>query len=164
MDRETGSLSLSEIEAGLERLMPRGLTDSAREDLESVVDELAAEASVIPFWRRATVWQSAAAVLLTAALGGALFVKQSQPAGNLPVLAQLEPLVEDSGIAVLEKMSWIEGGADFGVQAINDEGEVSQVWGYNGVEEERVMHVKSGYEVILQRPFEAELYDISSLL
>ena len=164
MDKDTGAVSLAEIEAGLERLMPRGLTDSARKDLESVVDDLAAEAEVTPVWKRTPVWQSAAAAVLLAALGGVFFVSQNEVGGGTPALAQLEPTGNDSGIAVLGQTSWIEGGADLGVQTINDEGDVSQGWGYVGVEEERVLHVKSGYEVILQRPFEAELYSASSPL
>ena len=163
MDKEIGLTSLADIEAGLERLMPRGLTDSAREDLEGVVDDLAAGASIIPIWKRTRVWQSAAAALLIVGVGSALVMRQSPLAEGIPALAQLASSEVDSGIAVLEQVSWIEGGADLGVQSINEEGDVSQGWSYVGVEEESVLHVSSGYKVILQREFGAELYSPSSL-
>ncbi|MGJ8724281.1 MAG: hypothetical protein ACSHYB_06975 [Roseibacillus sp.] len=162
MDRDAGSLSLDDIEAGLERLMPRGLTDTAREDLESVVDELASDSKVISFWKRPFVWQSAAAILITT-LGGALVAKKVPPALNAPAMVPLAVLEVVPGIEILEQMTWIEGGTDLGVQAINDAGDVSRGWSYVGVEEERILHEGSGYEVILQREFEAELYASSSL-
>ena len=163
MDKETGSLNLGEIEAGLERLMPRGLTDSHREHLESVVDGLAAGASVKPFWGRPKVWQSAAAALLVGALGVALFVNQNSAPNSSLALVQEGPSGENSGIQVLEQVSWIESGSELGVEAFNDEGDISRGYGYAGVEEERILHVSSGYEVILQREFETELYSTSSL-
>ena len=163
MDKETGSLSLTDIEAGLERLMPRGLTDSAREDLESVVEDLASASAVAPFWRKSQVWQSAAAAVLITAVGVSIYVKRGQSTMDVPMLVQVEPSEEDSGIAIREQMTWIDSGADLGVQAVNDAGDVSRGWGYAGVEEERILHIKSGYTVILQRDFAAEVYSASTL-
>ncbi len=155
-------VGLSEIEASLERLMPRGLGEETRVELELVVDDLVEQAQ--GFGPRAALsnWQSWAAVLAVTALGVGFYV-QRDVLSQAPSLAQAEATFSDHGIEVLEQMTWIESGADLGVQALNQEGDVSRKWSYTGVEEERLLHEDSGYEVILQRGFEAELYAASSL-
>lgn len=154
--------SLRDIEAGLERLMPRGLSDDARLELEAVVDNLSASADpVISIWRKPVLWSSAAAAILALTVGSLLIQKGIED----PVVAAVaqESVERPAGIAVLEQKTWIDSGADLGIQSVNEFGETRRGWTYTGVEEERVLHEDSGYEVILQREFEAELYAASSL-
>lgn len=152
--------SLADIEAGLERLMPRGLGEETRGELEAMVDDFASKAEGVR--GRSLVWQSLAAALCLAAVGGGIFAVQ-QGDVNSPRLAQLELSGQGAGLEILEQLTWIDGGADLGVRTVSQEGDLSQGWGYSGVEEERLLHSGSGYEVILQRNFEAELYATSSL-
>lgn len=154
--------SLKGIEAGLERLMPRGLGEQARVEMEVVIDDLVASALPVPIWKRLERWHSVAAALVLVALGGAFFAFQQNSQAR-PILASLAVSETGNGIEVLEQMSWIEGGADFGMQTFSDEGEIGRGMSYIGVEEERVHHENTGYEVILQREFEAGVFVSSSL-
>lgn len=156
-------VSLGDIEAGLERLMPRGLTEDTRLELESVVEGLAEEVeggAGDSFWHGARFLQAAAAVLI-AALGLGFFLHTENQVS--PVLASLDGASQEHGIELLEQRTWIESGSELGSRTIDEAEEVSQGWSYSGVEEERLLHGDSGYEVILQREFEAELFASSSL-
>lgn len=165
MGRDAGQVSLSDIEAGLERLMPRGLSDSAQEELELAVDDLAGGSLIIPVWKRSLGWPSAVAALVVIAFGGAYVVKQgiASPIDSRLALVADEGAKQRSGIEVRGQTTWIESGVALGVQALDDSGDISRGWSYSGVEEERVFHENSGYEVILQRGFEAEFHSMSSL-
>lgn len=167
MDKAGRNLTtIAEIEAGLDRLMPRGLGEEARGDLEATVDHLAQGTSTRGFWGGLhspnAVGQTIAAALVLAALGTGMWVLQ-KGAHSSREFASLATPELGSGIEVLAQMTWIESGADLGVQSLGQDGDVSQGWSYTGVEEERILHEDSGYEVILQRDFEAELYAASSL-
>lgn len=161
MDRSANQTSLQEIEAGLERLMPRGLGEEARVELEVVLDDLAAGTLPVPLWQRLERWYSVAAALVLMALGGGFFAFQQYSQAQ-PMLASLTASEAGNGIEVLERMTWVERGADFGMQALDEVGELGRGLSYIGVEEERVRHEDTGYEVILQRPFEAGIVVTSS--
>ena len=162
-DDFSNEVDLSEIEAGLERLMPRGLSDDTFQNLESVVEELVEQAPVSTnssTWSRRGLWQAAAAVALVGV--GLSFVFRQQQANDLG-LVEVDGIYFEEAIELLAQRTWIESGSDLGTQSVSQSEEVSQGWGYTGIEEERVRHADSGYEVILQREFDAELYSVSSL-
>ena len=152
-------MSLSEVEAGLERLMPRGLSDDALSRLEGLVDEQVAEQElpVRNDWKRGLL--SCAALF---AISFALVTWWAKsPSGAELAVASL--MSTPSKISILERNSWIEGETELGLQVIAETGEAHQGYGFVGVEEERVRHEESGYEVVLQREFEAEFFTASSL-
>ena len=176
MDNENHSgsgMSLSEIEAGLERLMPRGLNDDTCHDLEAVVDDLAAEAcptsfalfgdAEAPRTNSSRIWQVAAA-LTVGALGLAwLSQSQDQTAPGLVSVGTAAAAEVSFPIEILAETAWIETGSELGSNGLSQSEEVSQGWRYSGIKEERLRHESSGYEVILQCEFDAELYADSSL-
>ena len=154
-------VSLQEIEAGLERLMPRGLSEETRLNLESVVDGLASEACPVArasSWVRPVFWAAAAAFLVAA--GTLLILENSEQTSFELAFAEAaaSPRVE-----LLNHRTWIESGSELGARTFDEVEEVSQGWSYSGVEEERVLHQSSGYEVILQREFTADYFSTSSL-
>ncbi|MDQ8191922.1 hypothetical protein [Roseibacillus persicicus] len=155
--------SLRDIEAGLERLMPRGLSEDSRVELESVIDEFCLSAEpTVSFWRKPYLWTSAVAAVVLLGAGG-MFANKGPGQNAVAVLEASDAHFHSSGISVLEKRTWIDSGEDLGIQSLNEFGETRRGWSYSGVEEERVLHEDSGYEVILQREFDAELYAASSL-
>ncbi len=166
MDKHSSN-SLQEIEAGLQRLMPKGLSDLSRDELETVIDELASKSELKSAFPSRQNWLQVAAVIT---LGG-VAVWSTMVLGNgrsnsslveAPALSGSLNVVEQA-FEVLEQRTWIESGTDLGMQTIDQGGELSRGWSYTGVEEERLLNERSGYEVILQREFEAELYAATSL-
>lgn len=160
MDREP--LGFSEIEAGLERLMPRGLGNETRDQLHGLIDDLAAESPGKPLRKKAAFWQAAAAAVVLVGLTGAIASWKGSPRAE-HALASLGASLDQPGLEVIEQKTWIDSGTDLGMLSHDETGEVSRGWSYSGVEEERLLHEDSGYEVILQRKFEAELHASSSL-
>ena len=156
-------MSIEEIEAGLERLMPRGLTEDTRLELEGVVEDLAEGADNVrgeSFWRRPLAWQAAAAVLI-AGVGVSLFLQTESQ--NLPDSGFVKTGIARDGFEVLGQRTWVEAGSGMGALTIDESEEVSQGWSYSGIQEERVLDADSGYEVILQRNFDADVFSASSL-
>ena len=167
--------NFSEMEARLERLMPRGLSDDFHQEMTVTIDELAAEAELSQggvggVLRRMTMNPSArgiAAVLAVSAVSLGIWngvIQRSSTANAANALAALHSeTLSGGGIEVLESSVWIDSGADLGIHSIDEFGEARHRWSYAGVEEERVLHQDTGYEVILQREFEREYYATTSL-
>lgn len=161
---------IDQIEAGLQRLMPRGLSDESQQGLEEVIDGLAAQSrlTIGQRGRRLLTPQfgpAMAAVLLLSVTVWGVFSFQASQEGTArgPSLAFLDARESESGaISVLESRVWLNGGEDLGIRAVDDYGDAQRGWSYVGVEEERVLHEDSGYEVILQREFEGEHYAYTS--
>ncbi|MBK1835084.1 hypothetical protein [Roseibacillus ishigakijimensis] len=165
------SMGIKEIEAGLERLMPRGLGNETLEDLEVLIDEMAEEAPASLSAGRPYRWSLslgfAAALLLS--VGGMAWhfsAREGESRMRAAVSADgeaLEAFAPATGIELLAQQTWIESGSELGIQPLSETGEARRAWSYSGVEEERVLHQGTGYEVIIQREFDAELYAASSL-
>ncbi len=168
MDKRGGEkVSLSEIEAGLERLMPRGLAEDARLEMEAVVVGLAAEAQVVNVvsadfrWPRRLFWAAAAVMMISAfGVGFLLLGEKSAPS----LVLEKEEFSHEAGIQLVESRAWVERGSELDLQVVAENEEVSKGWSYSGVEEERLLHEDSGYEVLLQRSFETVLYASASSL
>lgn len=159
---------IDQIEAGLQRLMPRGLSEESQQDLEGVIDGLAGEVA-LNFRQRCQQWAPphlgaslAAAFLLSLTAWGVFSVNSArQGADESRSLVSLDGGAS-SAISVLESRVWVDGGEDLGIRAVDEYGDAQRGWSYVGVEEERVLHEDSGYEVILQREFEGEHYASTS--
>lgn len=162
---------IDQIEAGLQRLMPRGLSNESQQGLEEVIDALAAQSELTIGQRgRASLTPAfgpaLAAVLLLGLTVWGLFSFQAsqQRPRESPFFLSLDASSAESGnISILESRIWLNGGEDLGIRAVDEYGDAQRGWSYVGVEEERVLHEDSGYEVILQREFEGEHYASTSL-
>lgn len=150
---------LRDIEAGLERLMPRGLSEEASERFEGVIDELAensAPGNLFPWW------QTMAATIV---VGAGVFAVNPFPKPGGTMAAVGGPASEMLGqpVEVLEQTVWLENGGDDGIKEMGDSGETRRAWWFTGVEEEKVRHAETGYEVTLQREVNGEVYLMTSL-
>jgi hypothetical protein len=174
MDRPQPSF---DVEAALGKLMPRGLGEDARIQLETVIDELSAESRpsrlnlksrlihlpALPFP------QTVAALLCCGFLGwGAYAVsmdgQRSSSAGYATIGASNQSVpASEPEIEVLTQSVWIDGGENLGIRPVNEAGDTRQGWSYHGVEEERLLHGDSGYEVVVQREFEGQHFANTTL-
>lgn len=176
LDQERLGNEFARIEARLSSLMPRGMSDGFENEMGSLFCDLAEETNLVETTERdRSHWQGFAKVACLTIAGAAaltigLQVLKEGGSQSPPIMASLSP--EGTNISnqwgspavdVLEKKMWISDGEALGVVALDDDGHIAQGWSYQGVEEERVLHRSSGYEVIVQRPFESEYYASTSL-
>lgn len=146
-----------DIEKSLQRLMPRGLGEEVREDLEAIIDDLAGEAQTTSRMPGVVWWSLAATIAifvfsLGLVLKGGLHWKQ----GALVSL-------EEPAFELIEQSVWLEQEQDEGLRAMNEAGDAMRALSYQAVEEERVRDLQSGYVVTLQREFDGEVYLATSL-
>ncbi len=128
----------SDIEASLERLMPRGLANDSLERLEGVIDDLSLDADFAaplnPVFKRTQIFKSLAAVLLLGVFGVAVWSQLNRSGHG--ILESAVSSIHDSHqatIEVLEQRVWLDGGEDLGIQPINESGEVHQGLSFAGV-------------------------------
>ena len=171
MGKSKSETSLEAIEAGLERLMPKGLNDVARIELEETVDNLAASTSTAPisrdkFWSKASFLKIAASLAVVSAVGAVYLSEKGIKHPSVAVVPELNEVSSSDEIEPFQFVghrTWIQSGRELEPQPVDQFEEVSRGWGYSGIEEERIHHVSSGYEVIVQRGFDAELHSMGSL-
>jgi hypothetical protein len=89
-------------------------------------------------------------------------VQAGVAAGSTDATSEINPEINPE-IEVLGQRVWIDGGENLGIRPVNEAGETRQGWSYHGVEEERLLHGDSGYEVIVQREFEGQHFANTNL-
>ncbi len=141
--------SMKRMEARLESLMPKGISDCGRERLEETIDELAATTPVAgnSSWKWAV--GAAACLGLAAGLGLLRGPEEVGPVVEVPtvpvegvVLAVYEPVVE-----TLASSLQVDGRFDEGWAVVEGDGVPHRYWGYELTDEEEVVDEESGYTV-----------------
>lgn len=134
------------VEKALERLMPRGMSEAGFKGLESMIDELAADAPARkPDWLRIGVWT-------TGGMAAALALGFGLMAGA-PVAPSAQPLVVNP--PVVELLSQVEGVVR--VHPVVDlvtesDGSLHRSWRMEVVNEELFHDAETGQQVRVVRP------------
>lgn len=144
--------SPEEIEAGLQRLMPRGLSLAAQESIEDAIDELAQDDRDIPHPHRRS-WGLAAVAIAMLGMTGIWWNGQRQ--GAMPALAAIEKT--SSGTA--EDGSWLRErekleGTHANEELVELDGTAHQAIRYDVVEERDWRDRRTGLVVKVREPRE----------
>lgn len=140
---------LAQVERGLERLIPRGFSESGRASLDALIDELAAEVSPQApqaKWPQRVMWGAAAAVTLAAAWSVAVSGGEKRgPAVTQLAEAELEPelMVESENVVAVEEDS---------AMLADDDGGLHRAWRVTVVNEERFHDPATGHDVRVVHP------------
>ncbi|NNC88706.1 MAG: hypothetical protein HKN82_09645 [Akkermansiaceae bacterium] len=136
---------LARIEAGLERLVPRGLSDTTKDALETRIDEWAG--TVADDRRRG--WKVGAAAAAVALLGAGAFLQQGAGPGSAPVAmpgvdapAEAPAAIETLSMAV-QVNSRFDGGWVHG----DGSQKPFRYHGYEVTNETEMVDPATGYEV-----------------
>lgn len=162
--------SLEDIEKALAKLVPSAISEKGQQDLEDLIDGLAAEAGEEPGIvempqpvtsapnRRVWSWTGGIAAA-AAAVVVALTLPQGSPDRDLQAVSfrgvtpvSNNPAPED-GVLLLGQVERVEAAEpeDWVSEA---DGVTHRAWRLSVVNEERVQDVKTGYEVTVSRPRE----------
>jgi hypothetical protein len=160
--------SLEDIEKALSKLVPSAISDKGQQDLENLIDSLAAEETVVEMpqpvtaapQRRAWSWAggigaAAAAVVISMSLplANPEANRQAVAINGSPQVVPVNSIAPDEGVVLLDQVERVEAAEpeDWVSEA---DGVTHRAWRFHVVNEERVQDVKTGYEVTVSRPRE----------
>lgn len=144
--------SPEEIEAGLQRLMPRGLSLAAQESIEDVIDELTQDSCEVPHPHRRS-WGLAAVAIAMLGVTGIWWNGQRQ--GAMPAIAA----IEKTTLPVTDDGSWLRErerleGTHANEELVELDGTSHQAIRYDVVEERDWRDRKTGLVVKVREPRE----------
>lgn len=141
----------SEIEEALMRLMPVGLSESVRTEVESQLDELCGDVEFVhPVVATFPKWMAASGIAAVLVLGLVIFH------GGKDALQEPVAAADESGFVLLNGADRVEGLSDEGL-FVDSGGSAMRKLKLRVVEESKVRDKESGIVVTLSEPRE-EMY------